>query len=125
MDDESQDRLEFLASVAPGPDEGSVVTIIGELEYGATEWWSPALEAEWNRGAGPGESVGFESVTLKLAEDYGRLREICQRHGIQISATRVRKVVKHFAAEKERTRAWRKILEQTTGALLRQSADES
>ncbi len=67
---------------------------------------------------------GFESVTLKLAEDYGRLREICERHGIQISATRVRKVVKHFAAEKERTRAWRKILEQTTGTLLRQSGEE-
>jgi NTE family protein len=67
---------------------------------------------------------GFESVTLKLAEDYGHLREICERHGIQISATRVRKVVKHFAAEKERTRAWRKILEQTTGTLLRQSAGD-
>jgi NTE family protein len=64
---------------------------------------------------------GFESVTLKLAEDYGKLRRICQRHGIEISATRVRKVVKHFSAEKERTRAWRKILEQTTGSLLRQS----
>ena len=67
---------------------------------------------------------GFESVTLKLSEDYGNLREICERHGIQISATRVRKVVKHFAAEKERTRAWRKILEQTTGTLLRQSAGD-
>jgi NTE family protein len=66
---------------------------------------------------------GFESVTLKLAEDYGKLRRVCQRHGIQISATRVRKVVKHFSAEKERTRAWRKILEQTTGTLLRQSAN--
>jgi NTE family protein len=67
---------------------------------------------------------GFESVTLKLSEDYGKLREVCERHGIQISATRVRKVVKHFAAEKERTRAWRKILEQTTGTLLRQSAGD-
>jgi NTE family protein len=66
---------------------------------------------------------GFESVTLKLAEDYGKLRAVCRRHGIEISATRVRKVVKHFSAEQERTRAWRKILEQTTGALLRQSAD--
>jgi NTE family protein len=64
---------------------------------------------------------GFESVTLKLSEDYGELRSVCARHGIQISGTRVRKVVKHFAAEQERTRAWRKILEQTTGALLRQS----
>jgi len=66
---------------------------------------------------------GFQSVTLKLAEDYDHFREICERHGIEISATRVRKVVKHFSAEKERTRAWRKILEQTTGALLRQSAE--
>jgi NTE family protein len=67
---------------------------------------------------------GFQSVTMKLAQDYEHFREICERHGIEISATRVRKVVKHFAAERERTRAWRKILEQTTGALLRQSADE-
>jgi NTE family protein len=67
---------------------------------------------------------GFESVTLKLSEDYGKLRRVCERHGIQISGTRVRKVVKHFAAEKERTRAWRKILEQTTGALLRQSGGD-
>jgi predicted acylesterase/phospholipase RssA len=68
---------------------------------------------------------GFQSVTLKLAQDYEHFREIAERHGIEISATRVRKVVKHFAAERERTRAWRKILEQTTGALLRQSAGES
>jgi len=65
---------------------------------------------------------GFQSVTLKLAEDYEEFREVAARHGIEISATRVRKVIKHFAAEKEKTRAWRKILEQTTGALLRQSA---
>ncbi len=65
---------------------------------------------------------GFQSVTVKLASEYDQLREICQRHGIQISATRVRKVVQHFSAEKEKRRAWRRILEQTTGALLRQSA---
>ena len=67
---------------------------------------------------------GFESVTLKLSEDYGQLREVCERHGIQISATRVRKLGKHLAAVEERTRAWRKILEQTTGTLLRQSAGD-
>ncbi|MDQ3739805.1 MAG: patatin-like phospholipase family protein [Actinomycetota bacterium] len=67
---------------------------------------------------------GFQSVTLKLASDYESFREVCERHGIEISATRVRKVVKHFAVEREKTRAWRKILEQTTGALLRQSANE-
>ncbi len=64
---------------------------------------------------------GFESVTLKLAEDYDEFQAICARHGVEISATRVRKVVRHFAAERERTRAWRKILEQTTSTLLRQS----
>ena len=64
---------------------------------------------------------GFESVTLKLASEYESFREICNRHGIEISATRVRKVVRHFAAEKEPIRAWRKILEQATPSLLRQS----
>ena len=66
---------------------------------------------------------GFQSVTLKLAQDYGSFKRICARHGIEISATRVRKVVKHFDAEREKTRAWRKILEQTTSTLLRQSAE--
>ncbi|MDX6702638.1 MAG: hypothetical protein QOF26_2864 [Baekduia sp.] len=68
---------------------------------------------------------GFQSVTLKLAGDYDNFHEICDRHGIEISATRVRKVVKHFSAEQEKTRAWRKILEQTTGTLLRQSGSSS
>jgi predicted acylesterase/phospholipase RssA len=65
---------------------------------------------------------GFQSVTVRLAQDYDELQDVCGRHGIEISATRVRKVVRHFGAEKEKTRAWRRILEQTTGALLRQSA---
>jgi len=67
---------------------------------------------------------GFQSVTRRLADDYEHFREICERHGIEISATRVRKVVKHFSVEKEKTRAWRKILEQTTGTLLRQSNED-
>jgi NTE family protein len=65
---------------------------------------------------------GFESVTIRLAEDYEHFKEVCARHGIEISATRVRKVVKHFGAEREKTRAWRKILGQTTSTLLRQSS---
>jgi NTE family protein len=66
---------------------------------------------------------GFETVTRRLAADYERYREICERHGLEISATRVRKIVEHFDAEgDESPRAWRKILEQTTGALLRQSS---
>jgi predicted acylesterase/phospholipase RssA len=67
---------------------------------------------------------GFQSVTLKLAHDYQLFKRVAARHGIEISATRVRKVVKHFEAEREKTRAWRKILEQTTSTLLRQSAQE-
>ncbi|MEA2391435.1 MAG: hypothetical protein QOK31_1544, partial [Solirubrobacteraceae bacterium] len=67
---------------------------------------------------------GFQSVTIKLAQDYEQFKDVAARHGIEISATRVRKVVKHFAAEREKTRAWRKILEQTTSAVLRQSAPE-
>jgi NTE family protein len=66
---------------------------------------------------------GFQSVTFKLAGDYPRFKRICARHGIEISATRVRKVVKHFEAERQETRAWRKILEQTTSTLLRQSGE--
>jgi NTE family protein len=67
---------------------------------------------------------GFQSVTLKLAHEYARYKRICARHGIEISASRVRKVVKHFEAEREPTHAWRKILEQTTSALLRQSSED-
>jgi NTE family protein len=66
---------------------------------------------------------GFESVTMKLAEDYDDLKAICAKHGIQISATRVRKVVRKVSTEREKTAAWRRILGQTTGALLRQSEE--
>jgi hypothetical protein len=65
---------------------------------------------------------GFQSVTLKLAHDYPRFKRICARHGIDISAGRVRTVIEHFESERESARAWRKILEQTTATLLRQSA---
>jgi NTE family protein len=66
---------------------------------------------------------GFESVTMRLASDYDELKTVCARHGIEISAARVRKVVRKVAKERERTAAWRRILEQTTGALLRQSEE--
>jgi NTE family protein len=63
---------------------------------------------------------GFESVTLKLARDYDRYREIAQRHGIQISGRRVRHVMDQVERSREKSSAWRRVLEQTTGALLRQ-----
>ncbi len=64
---------------------------------------------------------GFQSVTYHLLDEYERFEEIWARHGIEISARRVRRVVDHFEAEEEQVGAWRKILEGTTGALLRQS----
>jgi NTE family protein len=64
---------------------------------------------------------GFESVTQHLAGEYDHYEEVTKRHGIEISAKRVRKVIEHFDAEPEQVSAWRKILEGTTGALLRQA----
>jgi NTE family protein len=64
---------------------------------------------------------GFESVTKKLAGEYDRYQAVAERHGLDISAKRVRQVVAHFDEEAESVSAWRKILEGTTGALLRQA----
>jgi NTE family protein len=64
---------------------------------------------------------GFQSVTYHLHGEYERYKETCARHGIDISATRVRNVVEHFETEQEEASAWRRILESTTGALLRQT----
>ena len=69
---------------------------------------------------------GFESVTLALAKDYPRYREIAERHGIEISATRVRKVIKNVSDEETTANStWRRVLEQTTSVLLRQSGEAS
>ncbi|HEY1834517.1 MAG TPA: patatin-like phospholipase family protein [Solirubrobacteraceae bacterium] len=65
---------------------------------------------------------GFESVTKKLAGEYDRYQAVAERHGLDISAKRVRQVVAHFDEEAESVSAWRKILEGTTGALLRQAS---
>jgi predicted acylesterase/phospholipase RssA len=64
---------------------------------------------------------GFESVTLKLARDYDRYKSIAERHGLQISARRVRHVLDQVEREQEKLSAWRRVLEQTTAALLRTS----
>lgn len=64
---------------------------------------------------------GFESVTLSLARDYRRYRSICERHGIEISTRRINRVLKQVEEERATQSAWRRVLEQTTGALLGQS----
>jgi predicted acylesterase/phospholipase RssA len=69
---------------------------------------------------------GFESVTAKLAEDYEHYEEIAKRHGLEISGRRVRRVVERAAEEEpEPISAWRRVLEQTTSVLLRQSGEAS
>ena len=65
---------------------------------------------------------------MKLARDYDRYKSIAERHGIEISARRVRHVLEQVEREEERLSAWRRVLEQTTAALLRtpkQDAAES
>jgi NTE family protein len=60
-------------------------------------------------------------VTVALARDYQRYKEIAARHGIEISARRVQRVMESVEEEEKGISAWRRVLEQTTGALLRQS----
>lgn len=67
---------------------------------------------------------GFQSVTYHLAQQYERYSKVAERHGLEISPERLKKVVEHFDAAEAAppdSSAWRKILEGTTGALLRQS----
>jgi NTE family protein len=62
---------------------------------------------------------GFESVTATLAQDYERYKEIAERHGLEISERRVRRAVERASEEEpEQASAWRRVLEQTTAALL-------
>ena len=63
---------------------------------------------------------GFESVTLKLARDYDSFKEVAERHGIEISARRVRHVLEQVERDRGQLSAWRRVLEQTTSVLLRQ-----
>jgi NTE family protein len=68
---------------------------------------------------------GFESVTLRLAREYDRLKATAARHGIEISARRVRHVLDEVEREEPTdSSVWRRVLEQTTGALLRQTGSE-
>ncbi|HVY77136.1 MAG TPA: patatin-like phospholipase family protein [Solirubrobacterales bacterium] len=69
---------------------------------------------------------GFESVTQTLAKDYDRYKEIADRHGLEISGHRVSRVVERAAEEEpEQLSAWRRVLEQTTSVLLRQTGEAS
>jgi NTE family protein len=67
---------------------------------------------------------GFETVTAALAKEYDHYHEIAERHGLEISERRVRRVVEKASAEEpEQMSAWRRVLEQTTSVLLRQTGE--
>ncbi len=69
---------------------------------------------------------GFESVTATLARDYDHFEEVAKKHGLEISGSRVKRVVERAAEEEpEQISAWRRVLEQTTSVLLRQSGEAS
>ena len=68
---------------------------------------------------------GFESVTKRLAREYDRYKAVSERHGIEISARRVRTVLDQVESEREKLSAWRRVLELTNTALLRGSRSES
>ncbi len=64
---------------------------------------------------------GFESVTLQLAQDYDELKaDLREARHRDLGHPRAQGR-EASGRERERTAAWRRILEQTTGALLRQS----
>jgi predicted acylesterase/phospholipase RssA len=66
---------------------------------------------------------GFESVTLRLAREYERYKAIAERHGIEISARRIRHVLDQVERERDQAPAWRRVFEQTTSALMGQGGD--
>jgi NTE family protein len=69
---------------------------------------------------------GFESVTAMLAQDYEKYAETAAKHGLEISERRLRRVVEQAEeTEPGETSAWRRVLEQTTSVLLRQSGEAS
>jgi NTE family protein len=65
---------------------------------------------------------GFESVTKKLAGDYSMYTAAAEKHGIEISATRLNKVMRKVKEQEPNEESvWRRIFDQTTSTLLRQT----
>ncbi len=60
---------------------------------------------------------GFESVTAQLATDFDHYREVCARHGLEISRRGVIEALGHDRRSESSTTRWRRILER--GAELR------
>jgi hypothetical protein len=47
----------------PRPSRRNEQSVVSELEYGVSRWWSVALEGEWERAGGSGEALSGDSVT--------------------------------------------------------------
>jgi NTE family protein len=60
---------------------------------------------------------GFQSVAKHLSGEYETYREIFERHGIEISPERVRRVIGRFEERTEGEGLWRGILGAATGML--------
>jgi NTE family protein len=65
---------------------------------------------------------GFESVARQLAAQQDRYAEVFARHGLEVSPERLRAAIEHFDNETGAGSGWRRLLESTTSALLRQSS---
>lgn len=64
---------------------------------------------------------GFESVARQLASQHERYAETFARHGLEVSPERLSAAIERFDSEVGAGHGWRRLLESTTGALLKQS----
>ncbi len=60
---------------------------------------------------------GFESVTMQLSDDFDHYRELCAKHGLEISRRGVIEALSGDRRSESTTTRWRRILER--GAELR------
>jgi hypothetical protein len=62
-------EFEFDAKLGHGLDRRAARSgdrgAVAEFEYGVNDWWSPAVEGEWNREAGSEQPTRFETLTVE------------------------------------------------------------
>lgn len=67
---------------------------------------------------------GFESVTEQLSSDFEHYKDICARHGIQISRRGVIETLESTKRAPSGTTRWRRILERGAGAAMAGRRDQ-
>jgi hypothetical protein len=69
-------EFEFDAKLSRDFDDRAVKShaqgAIAEFEYAPTDWWSPAIEGEWDRPAGLNEPTTFEAITLESRFQFAK-----------------------------------------------------